>query len=86
MRSYYWWPHIDEEIQGYLIRCNLCMAQHKQIPRVYVQSWKPASKPMDRVHTDFFDYAGQIFLIFIDSYSKWLQIELIRHNTAEETI
>lgn len=38
------------------------------------------------VHIDFFDFAGHNFLLWIYSYSKWIELRVVKTTTAEETI
>ena len=34
---------------------------------------------MDRVHIDYFEYIKNNFLIMMDIYSKWLDVEIVSH-------
>ena len=41
---------------------------------------------MDRIHIDYFEYNGINFLLMVDSYSKWLEVEMIRKCDTSNTI
>ena len=52
-----------------------------------VHPWQWPGKPWVRIHVDFAGpIKGQMYLIVIDSYSKWLEIIPTDSATAEVTI
>ena len=56
-------------------------------PLASVHPWEWPGKPWMRIHVDFAGpIKGQIYLIVIDSYSKWLEIIHTDSATAEVTI
>ena len=40
---------------------------------------------MNRVHIDYFGYNKNSFLIMVDSYSKWLEVEIVSHCDTKNT-
>ena len=40
---------------------------------------------MDRLHIDYFEYNKNNFLITVDSYSKWLDVERVSHCDTKNT-
>ena len=74
-RSYVWWPGIDAEIEGWVKRCEPCQVSRPDPPKAPVQSWESTQSPWSRVHVDFAGpFQGQLFLIVVDSQSKWLEV------------
>ena len=56
-------------------------------PLSSVHPWEWPGKPWVRIHVDFAGPTkGQMYLIVIDSYSKWLEIIPTDSATAEVTI
>ena len=41
---------------------------------------------MDRIHIDYFEYKNENFLLMVDSYSKWLEVEPIKKCNSDKTI
>ena len=39
--------------------------------------WDWPTNPMDQVHKDYFKHNKNVFLIMVDSYSKWLDIQIV---------
>ena len=50
-------------------------------------SWAWPSAPWQRLHIDFAGpFIGKMFLLVIDSNSKWLEVELMPSTASEATI
>ena len=41
---------------------------------------------MDRIHLDFCEYGRQVYLIFVDSFSKWMCVNLMQYANTMNTI
>ena len=48
--------------------------------------WDWPANPMDRMHVDYFEYNSNNVLIMVDSYSKWLDVEIIKTCDSKNTI
>ena len=56
-------------------------------PKDTTHPWAWPSKPMDRVHIDYFGpFYGKTYLILVDSYSKWCEVEVKKQIHATSTI
>lgn len=42
--------------------------------------------PLNKVGIDIAEYAGNYFLIMVDYFSKWLEVELLTNKTSAEGI
>jgi hypothetical protein len=85
-RSYFWFPGIDKSIEELSRACNICQSLRKDPPPSPLYPWKYPERPWDRIHVDFAEYDSQYFLVVIDAYSKWMEIELMKSTTAEKTV
>lgn len=74
LRNFYSWPHCEEELHTFIQHCASCQERHRQTPKIYFTSWKNVDSPLDRVHIDFFQYGNEKFLLYIDSFSKWIDV------------
>ncbi|XP_062712910.1 uncharacterized protein K02A2.6 [Aedes albopictus] len=80
-RSVYWYG-INADIENFVRECDACasMAVH---PKQKIESkWTPSSRPFGRVHIDFFYFKHHVFLLIVDSYSKWVEVEWMKNGTA----
>ncbi|XP_032997764.1 uncharacterized protein K02A2.6-like [Lacerta agilis] len=86
-RSYVWWPGIDAEIEGWVKHCEPCQVSRPDPPKAPVQSWESTRSPWSRVHIDYAGpFQGQLFLIVVDSHSKWLKVTPTSTMSSRATI
>ena len=84
-RSYVWWPGIDSDIEVMVRQCGTCQA-HQSKPASTVHPWDYASEPWERLHIDHAGpMHGENYLIVVDSFSKWLEVERVKSTDAKST-
>ena len=84
-RLHVWWPHVDESVAHVVRNCSNCQSTRNR-PTALLYSWAWPSAPWQRLHIDFAGpFMGKMFLLVIDSNSKWLEVELIPSTTSEAT-
>ncbi|XP_046406319.1 uncharacterized protein K02A2.6-like [Ischnura elegans] len=85
-RSYVWWPKLDMEIEEWVLSCPSCCETRPNPKQAPVIPWNVPQKPWSRLHLD---YAGPIhgytFLILIDAFSKWVEVEETRGSVTTQT-
>ena len=86
MRSYTYWPRMDEDIER-VVKTSRSCAQAVKAPPIRYKPWLPSDIPGSRIHID---YAGPVngfyYLVVVDSYTKWPEIFKCRRPTAATTI
>ncbi len=85
-RGYFWFPGVDEAIEKVAAECSACQSFRANPAPAPLKPWKFPAANWERVHIDFFSWNGNEFLILIDSYSKWIEVEIMRSTTSERTI
>ena len=86
-RSHVWWPGIDKALEEVTKHCEECQTNHKEHLKTPLHPLKFTSKPWQRIHLDFAGpFQGQMWLILIDSYSRWPEVVPMRTTTASQTI
>lgn len=79
-RTVYWFG-INKDIERFVSSCDVCTSMATvSNPKVKSQ-WTPTLKPFSRIHIDFFFFEHRTFLLIIDSFSKWLEVEWMRNGT-----
>ena len=69
------WPNLDSDIESYVHNCGNCQATTAVPPLASVHPWEWPGKPWVIIHVDFAgSIKGQVYVIVIDSYSKWLKL------------
>lgn len=86
-RSYVWFPGIDEALETCCRACSVCAAHGDAPPHQTPRPWPYAAKPWTRVHLDFMGpIFGKIYLVAVDSTSKWLEVFQVSSTGADCTI
>lgn len=84
-RKFVYWQNLDKDIDLFVETCEACCKTSNNKKKVF-SSWPIASEPFERVHLDFFYFQGKRFLIFVDSYSKWIEVKQMRKTDAKSLI
>ena len=86
-KQYFWWPKLNEEIENITRQCISCQ-ENAQLPKSATTAmWDWPSGPWKRLHIDYAGpVKGQMFLVVIDSHSKWLEVFPTTNATTETTI
>ena len=83
-RCYIWWPGMDADIEKVVHRCHDCQANQKNTGKAPIHPWEWTNKPAVRIHIDHAGpYLNKMFLIIINSYSKWLEIVPTTADSAD---
>lgn len=85
-RSYFWWPGLDKEIKEVSRQCHSWRTNADNPPRARLHLWKWSKGPNQHIHTNFLEIEKQFFIVLIDAYSEWIQIQPMRDITAETTV
>jgi hypothetical protein len=76
-RSYLWWPNMDNNLENNV----------KNSPEAPLHPWEWPSRPWERIHIDYVGpFLGKIFLIMVDAYSKWLNVDQTIVATSRATL
>ncbi|XP_060810604.1 uncharacterized protein K02A2.6-like [Amyelois transitella] len=83
-RSRMWWPGIDGDIERWVGACAACVAARGAPPRDPPAPWPAAARPWQRIHIDYMTIGQRVYLVVVDSHSKWLEC-LYMHNGTSTT-
>ena len=82
-RSYIWWPAYNKDIESYVQSCEICQTSQNVKRNVGIRSWPACSYPFQRVHIDFFDFAGKKYFLYVDAYSKFCEVILMSSTVLQ---
>ncbi|XP_046404103.1 uncharacterized protein K02A2.6-like [Ischnura elegans] len=86
-RSYVWWPKLDQDIEKMVKSCESCLSNKPTPNRVPLKSWDWPEKPWQRLHLDLAGpFVGKMFMVLIDSHTKWPEVKELRTSSGEEII
>ena len=81
-RSSIWWLNIDKCIENFVSKCFACQSTQKIPKEKVISKSKPSTKPLERVHIDFFYFDSETFFIYIDSFSKYIIVKYLAKTDA----
>ena len=86
-RSYVWWPNMDQDIEQISKHCETCCINQNNPAAAPVHMWEQPNEPWERIHLDYAGpFLGKMFLIAVDAYSKWIEVETMGDATAQSTV
>ena len=71
-RSFILWPNLDRDLEDLGRRCERRQSQKGRPARALPSHpWIYPAMPWERVHADFVELSGRLYLLMIDVFSKW---------------
>ena len=85
-RCYLWWPGLDADIEEKIKDCERCQSVRNIPAEAPMHPWISPTRVWQRVHIDFAEKNKQMFLVLIDSHSKWIEVFPMTSTTSTKTI
>ena len=86
-QSIVWWPGIDGEIEAKVCGYSECQVNQKAPAAAPMHPWEWPARPWSRIHIDYAGpFLGKMFLIVVDTHSKWMEVELVPAAASAHTI
>lgn len=85
-RNYIFWPGMSGEIRQYVESCNTCASlQNKQPPQPLCHHSAPV-RPWQKVATDIFTVHSRNYLITVDYFSQFFEVDFLPELTSSTII
>lgn len=85
-RELVYWPRMSAEIRQYVESCSVCAEfSTKQAPEP-LQVHEVPKRPWERVGTDLFAIEGRNYLITVDYFSQFFEIDFLSDTTSQAVI
>jgi hypothetical protein len=85
-RDTLYWPGMQSEIKDYVSKCTICNEYAIEQQRETMMSHELPMCPWQIVSLDLFQHSGKDFLLVVDHYSDFWEIDLLPDLSAETTI
>ncbi|CAK1595295.1 unnamed protein product [Parnassius mnemosyne] len=85
-RSRMWWPGIDRDIERWIGSCKTCVSLRCAPPRDPPAPWPAAAGAWQRVHIDYMTVGQRVYLVVVDSFSKWLECIFMNSGTSSQSL
>lgn len=85
-RQTVFWPRMNFEIENYIKQCEVCIKTSPAPSKPPHNNWIPTTRPFSRLHADFFYFDRKMFLLMVDSHSKWVEVEIMPNGTDAKRV
>ena len=78
---------MDSDLEEKVKSCMSCQQNQKTPEVAPLHPWEWPQRPWSRLHIDYAGpFLGKMFLVTIDAYSKWLDVQVVNAATSRVTI
>ena len=84
-QRHFWWPGVSSDIATYISRCNVCI-MHGNVKHQPMHESVLPSIPWEVIGSDVFTFDGELYLVMIDYYTKWIEAVPIVAQTSRAVI
>ena len=85
-RELIYWPGISAEIRQYVESCDVCSSYSIRQPEEPLFMHEVPSRPWEKIGTDIFTLSGRHYLITVDYFSQFFEIDHLPEITSEVVI
>ena len=85
-RECLFWPSMTAEIKQYISQCETCSKFGDKQARESLMSHEVTERPWEKVGTDLFLFNEKDYLIVVDYFSNFWEIDVLTDTTAETVI
>ena len=85
MLSSVWWPGVSAEIEKFVQACPICQktSPHNREPLIGTPL---PTHPWERIALDLFELKGSTYLVAVDYYSRFVEVEKLSSTTSSSVI
>lgn len=84
-REVLFWPSMNSDIEEKVSRCAICAVNQPQNPKEPLIPTEIPDRPWSKIGVDLFEFKGQHYLMSVDYFSKWPEInKLDKCHTIHE--
>nr|CAI5861345.1 unnamed protein product [Callosobruchus analis] len=85
-RQIFYWPGMSSDVEQFIYKCEVCQTNRRSQQKETLVPHEMPSRPWQYIFSDFFEFQSKNFILLIDSYSNWIEVEQTKSKTAEEVI
>lgn len=85
-RGIFFWPTMTKDIDAYITSCTTCNSTKPLQQKELLQLHTVLSLPWSTVAADIFEWNSHQYLVLVDSYSGWYEIDQLHNLTSASVI
>lgn len=80
------WPRLNQDIEELISGCEVCQRHQRANQKEPLLDRDLPTRPWEKVAMDFFHHSGTTYLLVVDYYSKFVEVEKMPTTTASALI
>ena len=80
------WPGMNKGVEDYVSKCTVCSSQPVKQGKEPLISHELPNRLWEKIAVDLFDLNGTEFVVTVDYYSSFFEVDKLRSKTAEEVV
>ena len=85
-RECLYWPKMSQEIKDYIQQCEICTTYETTPQKETLESHEIPNRPWQKIGVDLFEWDKKDYLITVDYYSNFWEIDRLYSKTAKTVI
>lgn len=85
-RECLFWPAMSAEIKEYIAQCQICSQHSARQPKETLMSHEATDRPWEKVGADIYTIYGKDYLISVDYFSNFWEIDRLRDTKASTCV
>lgn len=85
-KELYFWPELNNQLKNIISNCQACLTYRKGNSKEELCPHDIPNKPWLKVGTDLFWFNGNIYLLVVDYYSKFIEIVELKSTLSTSII
>ena len=85
-REVLFWPGMAENIAEMVNSCDVCRTHQKRQTKEPLQPHSVPERPWQKIGVDLFTFGQQEYLLLVDYYSKFIEVEWLKSDTRSATV
>ena len=81
-----YWPGMNKDIENFISTCSVCKSYQTDQQKEPMIIHKILSTPWEKVGCDLFDFEHKHYLVCVDNYSDYLEVDRIFGKKGKEVI
>ena len=85
-REAFYWPLMNAEIKDAITKCTICNTLKPEQCREPIRQHEVPDRPWSKVGTDLFVFNNQTYIVAVDYYSNFIEMDRLRDASSRTTI
>ncbi|XP_041351023.1 uncharacterized protein K02A2.6-like [Gigantopelta aegis] len=85
-RELIFWPRMSSEIKHYIESCDICASHSRKQSTEPLHMHEVPNRPWEKVGTDIFTIRGRNYLITVDYFSQFFEVDYLSDTTSETVV